>query len=102
MFPPVERECFGDKGQYLPVLSLPTLGFEKEILYTIIGTVSSFLLSRKTWKLSMPVVSSLLRFLANPLFYTKLGMVSFLEDATTRILLVRMGGGYSFVHRLLL
>ncbi len=28
--------------------------------------------------------------------------VPFLEDATTRILLRRVGGGYSFTHRLLL
>lgn len=28
--------------------------------------------------------------------------VPFLEDATTRILLRRVGGGYSFVHRLIL
>jgi hypothetical protein len=38
----------------------------------------SFLLSRKKWKSSMPVVSSFMHFFAKPLLYTTLGMVSVL------------------------
>ncbi len=35
-----EMDCFGYKGQCMPVLSLQFLRFEKGPLYTQLGTVS--------------------------------------------------------------